>query len=560
MAWERRKFPPLSSNMNEINKRNHGQYGRYPTKPPPWKYKDVHIWTENKNGSSSTCRTISLSMKHNDDTNISYPTTTRSGPTPPHNRPTSRQPTRPPKGDAPLTPSHNYAIVPPPCPLIKLGISPSPGPYRHTHYGTRHDSRHHEHKSAHHTPARHPSDCKQHPTTHPSDSHVIATHRPKPHSHYDRRPSDIHHYDSSPPVLSDIFEDTHHITHHLNSYKLNPISLSTATPPSSTAGNEHSRHNRLHPTFLHSQILSHTSQILSAPSTDTSHEFHRSTRTNKHPPPAHTTCLTHHNLAYPRNKHAHITCQTCSGSVGSSSITTQFSPHKLLRPQQLKMPTMSHRPSIPKVQRTPHSRRIYEKSVYTPSPLPTTSDKTQKFDILNRLLSIVAFLTDRTNNAPHLSSDDRSQFGRRTNHRPPPQPPPPSTPPTMPSRTPANTDPGSDHDDPDLLDFHDPALADDPPEPGNDAPPPQEYHPDDFDDIAPHAPPTNHTEHTDSPKRTHVSTTHTPTGSTAVTTAPTPPPDTAPTYHHAQHDGINYNRHSQPHLQRTKHHHTNHRH
>ena len=216
----------------KTTKRHHGFNGRYPTKPPPWKYKNIHIWTSITKGSSSTCRTINLSTTYNDEIDISYPNTTTSKSTSPPNRLPSRQPTRTPTGDAPLTPIHPNAMIPPAYPIFTIRVSPSPGPYRHPPYGRRHDKRRHEHQPAHHTPARHPSDSKQHPTTHPSDYHVIKTHTPETNTHYDRHPSDIHLSDSPTPIRSDTFEDTHHAHHYRLSYKINPISLSTTTPPS----------------------------------------------------------------------------------------------------------------------------------------------------------------------------------------------------------------------------------------------------------------------------------------------------------------------------------------
>ncbi len=66
--------------MNK-NKHHHGHDGRYPTKPPPWKYKITRQTTLNNNSNTSNHQRIFLHEKCGNATISGYNDTTTLPPT-----------------------------------------------------------------------------------------------------------------------------------------------------------------------------------------------------------------------------------------------------------------------------------------------------------------------------------------------------------------------------------------------------------------------------------------------------------------------------------------------
>ena len=449
-------------------KRKYGKYGRFDKRAPPWKYKKANTQTEYETTNLANQTAIFITIKQLHTSLNGYGATTSATTTITQRdiNTLGREPciSHDTSTTAPADPGE---IIPP-----LTGIFPSAPPPNVTIRRPPSDATHHVLHPQSQLPAlntctRHPSDSEQYSLGHPSDFHTS-----------DRHPSDQH------PTMRHITDhNTETITHSTESTAQN------GTPTSSV-------YMCNPPPFAAIEPISYISTLLSHTPTQHLYEFPHTTRPTATSLPTHSVCLTPQLRAPPRIKHTHITCPTFETSDEPPSIKPPYPPHIFPRSTPPKTTPIERRRTAlaqgTEIQRTPHTRRNSDDSTRqpnTPSNTPPTMRHrhlmTAKFGLWYTILS--SFRT--THEIPPLLQQSKvSQFDRR---RPPHRPPPPpsqrthsST--TMPSRTRADFDPGATHapEDPELRDFHDAILPDDPPEPGDRPQHTRDYHPEDFTDIA----------------------------------------------------------------------------
>ena len=233
-------------------KRHHGLDGRYPTKPPPWKYKVIDKHNAIDTTHASTRLRLFLEPKPFRTRDSTSPTITTIYFTAQSMR--STQPilhvhrTESTNSTSPLTVPHDAFT--PPRNHVNTTITKSTHPPRVATSGTHHDPTSNKHATTH-TSERHPSDSKKHPIKHPSESHVIETHPQNPNIQYDRHPSDIHNITSPTTIRPDTTADTDYVHYYRLSYKIQPSSFNPPTPPSYFARNEYTQYMCHSTTYLH---------------------------------------------------------------------------------------------------------------------------------------------------------------------------------------------------------------------------------------------------------------------------------------------------------------------
>ena len=431
--------------------RYHGHDGRFPTKPPPWKYKTMYTENKYKTTYNTTGAAIFSTFQWLQTTHNEYgPTTTATTTTPREIKHLSRDSCIYHDKNAPA-PVDQHGAIPPISRISPTDPSPSAPPPPPSP-----DAAYHAVHPQHQLPAQKIS------ARHPSDSERYLLGRPSEFNTSDRHPSDQH-----PALRHATDQNTTTIIHN-----------TSPTPQDRTQTSIIYMCNP--PPFAAIAPISYISTLLSHDSTQHCYEFPRTTEPTPTPSPAHSICLTSQLRAQPRTQHTHITCPTLLSSPdGSLSTTPLSSPHIFpCNPPPMTTPIGRRRPTLTQqheLQLRHHTRRNSDHSRHQPiQPSNTRPMVKMRLPMTAKLgiwCTIIAFSTRTNNTPPLLQPSKNSQF----NGRPPP--PPPASPPqqqprpspTMPSRTPADSDPGTAHalEDPDLRDFHDAILPDDPPEPGD---------------------------------------------------------------------------------------------
>ena len=420
--------------------RHHGLDGRFPTKPPPWKYKTMNTHSP-------------ITARHDSKpppefyTNKQLQTATNYIPTTIPSSAARYLSLQRPILRYHLLLSHNvttttftqqYATVPPTEKYFTSSSYPTSKP--HTTTNGLHHGRQPHHRLAHHTPIRYPSDFESFPTQH---VHYFTVRLPSEHI-----PTPIlqpSHY------CITIISQTRSFIRGTSEIKITHqfwlIPPSTSLPP------------------LSIQLRKHSPPI---------------------PPYTPTPCFPKTALQC-----AHTPCQKHFGKIRSLSNSHASPPHKFHHSRPLPTTPIPHHQTLhiqrSELQLTPHIRRYSSPFVNIPSPPPQTSRLHPMIAIflpLFRILTLIGTIHASLQSLP-------SSVSSHILLRPPPHPPPPRLlpqPSTQTMPTPVDFDPGplETSDDHSLRDTHD----DIPPDnsritralltAGNQ---PHEYTPDDFADI-----------------------------------------------------------------------------
>ena len=169
----------MTSTTMITTKRNHGHDGRYPRKPPPWKYKLTAIRTKCNTTNDRNDLCLFLGKKQPRTTNKITTHTTRASSPPNHHHPVLHRSSSASVNLNATDPFDGISTIPPTDRLNNYASSSCSTP---PHTSQRHGPHPRHQLPDQHTSARHPSDFKQYSLQHASHSRVTETHPSEQHT------------------------------------------------------------------------------------------------------------------------------------------------------------------------------------------------------------------------------------------------------------------------------------------------------------------------------------------------------------------------------------------
>ena len=490
-------------------KLNNGHDGRYPCKPPPWKYKPTNIRSLYNTTYKTKDLCLFLDQKRLRTTTLFTKPTTQTSPTNNHHQSVLTRHSSV-FATSNAIDSVDIIITVPPTERIS---NPAPSPCSTTPpISQRHGPPPHHQLPDHHTSAGHPSDFEQYSLQHASHLLVTETH-----------PSDIHTSDRHPSdnTTTAIIRPSYCFSHNRHRYdstlppNRHPCDLDRTpapAPPTATSGTSETSKAQERKLSYPSTDPHPTPHLLSYPLEKPNYGFQRDMYLRSQLGPAQPTCQMTEFRNTPPIIRAHQNYRTSSGDDRALSNPPFLTPHifhlhKSLRKARRIIYYRRMLAEMMNLNSTPHASKISRTPVYYPTrhsqnnrhmPITPTPPINYRFWFMKFTLRNI----NRPPTRPKSSLFDRRIDARllpqtRTQPSSQPSPSPPTLP--MPSRTFVQFDPGdiADQDDPPFHDPHDPDAPDDDQNhttvPPTNEPPPDDYDPLDFADIAaPHTPTAPH--------------------------------------------------------------------